>query len=454
MSSNAGKADPAMRTLIRSHVMRGKNKKMGYTKKDIRSPSARHRTNIIQTRPIDPKDIIHMYIPLVPNRVASGASLVGIDIDPVVLQNITRVSDVAVNFMFPLMVVVGFQPEKANWLNLLRDDPAGLHITAFALEELISKVICRQTHSVNVAAMQHFQKGLKLLRERLLGDDTEIKISDSTMGVVLKLAGSAHFNGDYRSSKHHMDGLRRIVDLRGGLDVFKGTQLRQEMLRCDLGISLLNNSTPTFFQRPSEPLPDYPEALLRPSNEQIDSSDNVELVQSMNDDVATSWRVMRRFCILVNVGTQTKRFIHPETIRDTMAAVTYRLLNAHFAIDSIDETVRHGLLVFCYHVFMQWSDLRLPYSHLPTAYKTCIANFTSRDGALFQLRLWLLMIGAISVFDPVKETWLKEQIQVHAEKCGVRTWKDMRDILKSFMWIGLLDDDVIKNNKTILSLNI
>lgn len=133
--------------------------------------------------------------------------------------------------MFPLMGVVGFEPEKENWLHLLRDDPAGLHITTFALEELISKVIRRQTRSVNVAAMQHFQKGLKILRERLLGDDAAIKISDSTMGVVLKLAGSAHFNGDYQTSKHHMDGLKRIVDLRGGLDVFKGTQLYQEMLR-------------------------------------------------------------------------------------------------------------------------------------------------------------------------------------------------------------------------------
>lgn len=50
------------------------------------------------------------------------------------------------------------------------------------------------------------------------------------MGVVVKLASAAHFDGDYQASKHHMEGLRGMVDLRGGLDAFKGTHLPVEML--------------------------------------------------------------------------------------------------------------------------------------------------------------------------------------------------------------------------------
>ncbi|KAI0451270.1 hypothetical protein F5B21DRAFT_516886 [Xylaria acuta] len=278
------------------------------------------------------------------------------------------------------------------------------------MEELIFKVIRRQTHSANLAAVQNFQKGLKLLRERLLGDDTGINISDSTMG----------------SSKHYIDGLRRIVDLRGRLDVFKGTQLRQEILTCDLMISFLNGTIPRFFCWSLGPVPSYPEALLRSSDEKTDSLDNIELVQNIDSDLAIAWR--------------TRRFIRPETICDTMAAVTYQLLDTDFAIDSIDETMRFGLLVFSYHIFLQWNDFKLPYSHLPTAYRTRIANVAPHDSVSSQLRLWLLMIEAISIFDPVEETWLREQVQSYAEKCGVRTRRGMRDVLKSFMWIGLLDD--------------
>jgi hypothetical protein len=79
--------------------------------------------------------------------------------------------------------------------------------------------------------MLHLRKGLRLLRERLLGEDDDKKVSDSTIGIVLKLAVAAHFIGDYQVFKQHMEGLRKMVDLRGGLDVFKGKQVLVEMLR-------------------------------------------------------------------------------------------------------------------------------------------------------------------------------------------------------------------------------
>ena len=41
----------------------------------------------------------------------------------------------------------------------------------------------------------------------LSSDDEETKLSDSTIGVILKLASTAHFIGDYQASKQHMEGL-------------------------------------------------------------------------------------------------------------------------------------------------------------------------------------------------------------------------------------------------------
>jgi hypothetical protein len=133
--------------------------------------------------------------------------------------------------IFPLMVAIGFQADNKESLYPIVLDAAALHITAFAVEGFIDRVLRRQENGINPAAMLHFQRGLRLLRERLLGEDDEIKISDSTIGVVLKLASAAHFDGDYQASKQHMEGLRKMVDLRGGLDVFKGNRLQMEMLR-------------------------------------------------------------------------------------------------------------------------------------------------------------------------------------------------------------------------------
>jgi len=142
------------------------------------------------------------------------------------------VSPFAKRIVFPLIMAIGFQADNDNeWISLLRLDAAALHITAFAVESFIDRVLRRQEKSINLAATLHFQDGMRILRERLLGDNDESKVSDSTIGVVLKLASAAYFDGDYKVSRQHMDGIRRMVDLRGGPDFFRGKHLWVDIMR-------------------------------------------------------------------------------------------------------------------------------------------------------------------------------------------------------------------------------
>lgn len=129
------------------------------------------------------------------------------------------------------MAILGFQQDDSDKLYPLTSDAISFHITAFSVEGFINKILRHQEDPINPVAMLHLQKGLRLLRHRLQGDNHEIKVSDSTMGVVLKLASVAHFDGDYKTSRQHMEGLRKMVDLRGGLDVFESRVFLTEMLR-------------------------------------------------------------------------------------------------------------------------------------------------------------------------------------------------------------------------------
>ena len=133
--------------------------------------------------------------------------------------------------IFPLIGVIGFQIESKRWPYPIGLDATALHITAFATEEFITRILRHQENSSSVVAMLHFQKGTQLLRERLLGEDNELKVSDSTISVILKLTSIAHFNGDYEAAKHHMGGLRKMVNMRGGLNIFKDTMFLMEILR-------------------------------------------------------------------------------------------------------------------------------------------------------------------------------------------------------------------------------
>jgi hypothetical protein len=223
--------------------------------------------------------------------------------------------------------------------------------------------------------------------------------------------------------------------------------------RYDLAVALLNGSNHVFFRQPSEPVIEYPQKLLLASHKKMFSQDNIEFIPNIDDDLATAWRVMRRFCFLVNLGTQTQRPIHLEIIYETMTAVIYRLLDMGFIAGTINEAVRYSLLAFSYHVFLQWQDIRLPYYYFPTAYRSCILQLELVNGVSSQLILWMLMTGANSVFNILDEAWLREYLGEHANRCQVKTWKEMQDILKSFMWIELLDGEPGKCIYDLLSLD-
>lgn len=218
--------------------------------------------------------------------------------------------------------------------------------------------------------------------------------------------------------------------------------------RCDLGIALLNGVDALFYCRPDEVAPEYPPMLLADAGSKTIYGDQV----CTDKDLATAWQAMRSFCLQVNIGTQTQRFVHPDIIYDTMTAVMYRLLHMTFPPGSLDEVVRQGLLAFSYHIFLQWQDIRPPYEPFRKVYKDCILAFHPDDEESSQFMLWLILVGAISVFDVSDEAWLRDLLREYVNRCGVRTWTQMVGILKSFMWIPLLDDRVGKSVYESVSL--
>lgn len=124
---------------------------------------------------------------------------------------------------------------------------------------------------------------------------------------------------------------------------------------------------------------------------------------------------------------------------DTMASVMYRLLHTSYEAGSLDEAIRLSLLAFSSSIFLQWRDFKLPYTHLPVAYKDCLLNATFLDASP-QLWLWLLMIGTVSVFEEGDYPWLMPWVQLNADACEVEAWSDMLGVLHGFLWIGLVHD--------------
>lgn len=195
----------------------------------------------------------------------------------------------------------------------------------------------------------------------------------------------------------------------------------------------------------SESLLRYPDQTLHFIPQKIDTVDSryktEEFLNNIDDDLATAWGVVQRFCCMINLAAEANHKFPQADLLHTMASVMYRLLYMHFEHGSLDEVIRIGLLAFSSSIFLQWQDVRPSYSHLPNAYRGCLAGLKGMEGVAPPPLLWLLFIGAISVFsEPEDHAWLKLWLQREIGSSGVQSWGGMRQILKSFLWIDLVHD--------------
>jgi len=172
-------------------------------------------------------------------------------------------------------------------------------------------------------------------------------------------------------------------------------------------------------------------------------SDNI--LAKTDPNLATTWKVMEEFCSLANLAMETERSLSPELVQDAMTSVMYNLLHMSFETGSLDEAVRLGLLTLSYITFLQWQETAYSDIYLPPTYRNCLINFNPKEEYLSHLLMWLLMMGAISKSTASDNTWLKDWLREHINVCQVKSWTDMREMLKSLLWVDLLLDGPAKD---------
>ncbi|RYP61966.1 hypothetical protein DL770_009667 [Monosporascus sp. CRB-9-2] len=266
--------------------------------------------------------------------------------------------------------------------------------------------------------------------------------------VVLTLAAHAHFLGHSESATHHLQGLQKIIRLRGGITAFRdNAKLLVEILRCDIGVALDSGSKPMFFDNHSfeDPLPTYPDQPLLFNVEKVMAPDsphgsNMFLVD-IDDALVSAWRVLSRFCRLVNHAAKSNHRIRTEIYLDTMASVVYHLIYMSFEVGSADEAMRLGLLAFSTSIFLQWKQLGRSYTHLASTYRDSLARIGPSQLPP-PLLLWLFMAGVVSVFEAADIESLKPWLGANIDLNGINSWSDMQGVLGTFMWVGLVQDQL------------
>ena len=81
-----------------------------------------------------------------------------------------------------------------------------------------------------IEAMRHLSRAFRLVNEKLSGNEA---LSDTTMAVVISMTQYERLRGQHRQGLVHLDGLLRMVELRGGISQVMSTNppLAQKIFR-------------------------------------------------------------------------------------------------------------------------------------------------------------------------------------------------------------------------------
>ncbi|KAK0120102.1 hypothetical protein ONS95_011512 [Cadophora gregata] len=156
---------------------------------------------------------------------------------------------------FPMALGYQEKPFQQTWWSMAADDPAmfnaTLQLSAFDLEVLQGS---KETQSSKLLLNKEC---ISLLRQRV--EDPVLGISDETIGSILVLTIVEFERGNLRMVKMHVEGLKRIVSIRGGLDAIRATN--PVLTNLIFGITMTVMTEPQFFSptawKPLEDMPDY-----------------------------------------------------------------------------------------------------------------------------------------------------------------------------------------------------
>ncbi|KAK4234379.1 hypothetical protein C8A03DRAFT_18703 [Achaetomium macrosporum] len=353
------------------------------------------------------------------------------------------------------------------WVQPMFLDEAYFH-GAMALFIAGLKSPADNTHAT--AQAQHMCWALRMINARLSGANAAAK---ENIAVILTLGMYERYDGNYCRSLVHLDGLQRIVEMRGGIAELARTSplLTMGMFRADLECSLYLNTPTRFTVRDVEQvtagnriISSLSENFTTPSASPLPSSLLVHPV------LAALLRQATHISRLLNTASQpTDQKLNSLHVHDTFILLGYRL-----------QALLPLLRVRDGGIAAQRLAAALPTSHRDgsrTEEEALCLGLTAfvvstlrgggcgkmnsgpigwvRDGARslgrltsttignsweWELALWLTFIGVgAQVFHERDiEEWAVPKVTECMAALGLKTWEDVVNVLREWPWVDAL----------------
>lgn len=208
----------------------------------------------------------------------------------------------------------------------------------------------------------------------------------------------------------------------------------------DLGWALKYGVPPEFIDANMswEPHLDNTILLESPVSPDATSAPVRERINGLDPKLRNIFADLQAFASVANKLVASRRKLRPDLFQEIMLSIQYRLMLLEYDPDTqaIEEAVRLGLLAFQTSVFVQMKNIRVKYESLMDRMKRAVNQVPETSPALVELKLWILYMGAIALFDP-EQFWLEDAVRRMTKG---RSWDEVHGSMRAIMWIDLVHD--------------
>ncbi|KAL4777377.1 hypothetical protein BDW60DRAFT_202274 [Aspergillus nidulans var. acristatus] len=344
------------------------------------------------------------------------------------------------------------------WVRYLFLDEAYFHCSV-ATSILCSKSLVRET----TQGMYHIARTYRIVRDRLMSE--EEATSDMTIAILVVMSQYERLQGQYARGYVHVRGLRRMIELRGGVKHFNSDccGVIQKVLRADLeyalqlGLGTLFGSEGIEFLRECRGI-----SLNDGKQEELVANPEVDtfLQNGLRLSLWSTFSNMRRLADLLNdAGAGYRGKLGAEEFHNTILLLGYSLLHISpldvstgpgacsvLGISPLEEVVHLGLVAFLV-TFLRGLNQRIAENPL-LSHRLRLAIdklLSSVEGGqeskiIKRVLVWALFVGAVVVFKPSDDGWLIPTTSTAMNALGLSSLKDVREALAGFPWVAAIHD--------------
>ncbi|KAK3116345.1 hypothetical protein LTR53_003371 [Teratosphaeriaceae sp. CCFEE 6253] len=331
---------------------------------------------------------------------------------------------------FPMEQVVKLDILENSYIPWLFRDQAFAHSILLATSAFNDY---RLSQPLSRTTLFHLKRTLGHLNKQL--SDESAYQSDTVIYTVVTLAVLASMFGDPSATGTHMAGLQRIVQLRGGESFLSVCSKQHFMLeRLDLAWSLSSGCSPHFSHRPT----DWQSAFPSPQTASQMDGPVIMIDDLVDSRLATVFYDLRRLAKIINTHGGQGRRMRGDVFQRVLVSIQRRLLWLRYTSkDDWSECLRLGMLAQLTATF-QLAGRKIDYGALSAQFQESLEVLKASGTELQTLSSWLLLVAAMSVFDS-EERWLRAMWKRFAVRES--SWEEERKRLGSVIWMNGVHDE-------------